>query len=528
MKKLMSFVALGGLLLGSLAMTAQAVPSYTVSNGTDVINVHVDPYFLDPGDDVVDFYSYGNPVGSSANTGFEQFDTALIYLTLDDQGNYGLVTVFDRPGGGGGNVSLTYTGLPIGSSLAVNDDPGDPHNFNPATGAGNASYNWVSCCTDGSAWQLPDSSNFEITLNYTFNAGLDTLRFITFDPCNQDELLFFDLDVTQPVILRAQDGGQELPDCNNNGAADFCDISSGVSQDCNGNGIPDECENDCNGNGLDDQCDIDTGFSMDCNGNGIPDECETDCNGNGVPDDCDIAGGASADCNGNGIPDECEADCNNNGVADDCDIDTGFSQDCNGNGIPDECEADCDNDGIPDDCEADCDGNGTPDDCEFEDCNQNGTHDMCDILDDTSLDCDANGLIDSCEDGYVDCNGNGTWDMCDIASGSSLDDNGNGIPDECEGTTDTEDQPREFGLKGNFPNPFNPTTLIEFSLAETAPARLAVYSVDGALVRTLVDGLTPAGLHRISFDAGELASGVYIYRLQSEGRVASGKMLLVR
>ncbi len=528
MKKLSQLFVLACLLTGSLALVAQAVPSYTVTNGGSVVDVHVDPYFLDPGDDVVDFYQYGSPQGSSANTGFEQLDTALLYLTLDDQGNYGLVTVMDKWGGSGGSASLVYSGLPLGSAAVLNDDPGDPHTFNAATGSGTNSWSWANCCTDGAAWSLPDSNNFTLNLQYTFNSGIDTLRFITFDPCNQDELLFFDLDVTQPVVITAVDGGVDLPDCNNNGAADFCDISSGTSQDCNGNGIPDECENDCNGNGLDDQCDIDSGASLDCNLNGIPDECEPDCNMNGIPDDCDIADGTSMDCNGNGIPDDCETDCNQNGVPDDCDIDNGTSQDCNSNGIPDDCEADCNSDGIPDDCEADCDGNGTPDECEWMDCNNNSLFDICEIIDNPALDCDANGLIDTCESGYVDCNGNGVWDMCDISMGTSVDDNGDGIPDECQGSANTPDVPHSFGLQGNYPNPFNPSTTIQFSLAGTAPAHLAVYSLDGSLVKVLVDGMVTGGLHRVTFDAGELASGVYIYRLQSEGRTASHKMVLVR
>ena len=76
-------------------------------------------------------------------------------------------------------------------------------------------------------------------------------------------------------------------------------------------------------------------------------------------------------------------DCNQNGVNDHCDITSGLSADCNGNDIPDECEPDCDGDGIPDSCESDCNGNGIPDECDIangfsEDCNENGIPDECD------------------------------------------------------------------------------------------------------------------------------------------------------
>ena len=76
-------------------------------------------------------------------------------------------------------------------------------------------------------------------------------------------------------------------------------------------------------------------------------------------------------------------DCNQNGVNDHCDITSGLSSDCNGNDIPDECEPDCDGDGVPDSCESDCNGNGIPDECDIgsgfsEDCNGNGIPDECD------------------------------------------------------------------------------------------------------------------------------------------------------
>ncbi len=122
-----------------------------------------------------------------------------------------------------------------------------------------------------------------------------------------------------------------VPDCNNNGVPDDCDITEGTSEDCNQNGIPDEC-------------DLDEGISADCNDNGVPDEC-------------DIAEGTSIDTNGDYIPDECQ-DCNNNSVLDPYDIADGTSEDCNANGIPDECD-------LADGTSNDCDANGVPDECDI-------------------------------------------------------------------------------------------------------------------------------------------------------------------
>lgn len=122
-------------------------------------------------------------------------------------------------------------------------------------------------------------------------------------------------------------------------------------------------------------------------------------------------------------------DCNMNGSPDVCDIAAGNSPDCNGNGVPDECDVaiggDCNMNGVPDSCDI---ASGTS-----LDCNQNGVPDTCDVI--TLGDCNMNGVPDSCdiESGTTaDCNTNGIPDSCDIASGSSSDADGNLTPDECQ------------------------------------------------------------------------------------------------
>ena len=92
---------------------------------------------------------------------------------------------------------------------------------------------------------------------------------------------------------------------------------------------------------------------------------------------------------------------------------------------------------------------------------------------------------------------------------------------------------RELTLFQNYPNPFNPETEIRFALDGAAPVRLAVFNVLGERVRTLVDGRRAAGTHRVRWngidDAGRsVGSGVYFYRLESEGRQLTRRMLLVR
>ena len=90
-----------------------------------------------------------------------------------------------------------------------------------------------------------------------------------------------------------------------------------------------------------------------------------------------------------------------------------------------------------------------------------------------------------------------------------------------------------FALNQNTPNPFNPTTSIQFSVPTAGNARLVVYNAAGQVVRTLVDGVIEAGSHEISWDGTDnfgrsVASGVYMYRLTSGDRQTVRRMTLVR
>jgi|SRR5690554_1312344 len=77
--------------------------------------------------------------------------------------------------------------------------------------------------------------------------------------------------------------------------------------------------------------------------------------------------------------------------------------------------------------------------------------------------------------------------------------------------------PKEFGLSQNYPNPFNPVTRIEFSLAVDSKVTLTVFNILGEKVATLVNGNLPAGVQNINFDASNLNSGVYFYRIDAAG-----------
>ena len=95
------------------------------------------------------------------------------------------------------------------------------------------------------------------------------------------------------------------------------------------------------------------------------------------------------------------------------------------------------------------------------------------------------------------------------------------------------DLPRSFGIHPNYPNPFNPQTVIRYDVPRQAHVDLSVYDMLGRRVRVLYSGDHAAGFHEIRWDgrsdAGhDVATGVYLYRLRSEGFTQTRKMLLVR
>ena len=95
-------------------------------------------------------------------------------------------------------------------------------------------------------------------------------------------------------------------------------------------------------------------------------------------------------------------------------------------------------------------------------------------------------------------------------------------------SAETDGVPEDFSLGQNFPNPFNPSTKIQFRLPQAGHVRLEVFSVDGKKVRTLMDERRAAGVHDASFDATGLPSGTYLYSLTAGGFTQTRKMSLLR
>jgi len=96
-----------------------------------------------------------------------------------------------------------------------------------------------------------------------------------------------------------------------------------------------------------------------------------------------------------------------------------------------------------------------------------------------------------------------------------------------------ETSPAQFALLVNYPNPFNPSTTISFTLPSPSRAELDVYSITGQRIRTLVSGIQSSGKHSILWDGRDdsgkaVSSGVYLSRLVMGKKVAVGRMLLLK
>lgn len=118
-----------------------------------------------------------------------------------------------------------------------------------------------------------------------------------------------------------------------------------------------------------------------------------------------------------------------------------------------------------------------------------------------------------------DAGTNFTWYLDDFDFDS-------GLPTSIDGFE--SEIPDNIKLSQNFPNPFNPTTNIQFSLPQTSHATLEVYDMLGQTVAVLVNETLSAGQHTATFNASNLSSGIYMYRLQVGNEVITRKLSLVK
>ena len=88
--------------------------------------------------------------------------------------------------------------------------------------------------------------------------------------------------------------------------------------------------------------------------------------------------------------------------------------------------------------------------------------------------------------------------------------------------------PLSYRLKQNYPNPFNPATQIEFSLPVSSKVSLVIYNILGQEIARLIDGEQAAGVHSVIWEATNLSTGIYFYRIQAGDFVQTRKLLLLK
>jgi len=124
------------------------------------------------------------------------------------------------------------------------------------------------------------------------------------------------------------------------------------------------------------------------------------------------------------------------------------------------------------------------------------------------------------------------YKVCAVDIHENLGDFATLAPDEVSGI-DSYQIPVSTVLKGNYPNPFNPSTTISYELAESGPVRLDIFETSGRLICTLVNEDQGAGRQEVFWNGRDMnnrnmASGVYLYRLQTDGQAQSRRMTLVK
>jgi hypothetical protein len=100
--------------------------------------------------------------------------------------------------------------------------------------------------------------------------------------------------------------------------------------------------------------------------------------------------------------------------------------------------------------------------------------------------------------------------------------------DTTTSVNENEGRPLNFELQQNYPNPFNPCTTINYSLAKNGHVKINVFNATGSKVATIVNEYKPAGNYSVQFNGSNLASGLYLYRLESGNYSAAKKFILMK
>lgn len=134
---------------------------------------------------------------------------------------------------------------------------------------------------------------------------------------------------------------------------------------------------------------------------------------------------------------------------------------------------------------------------------------------------------------YAFCGDYDGWTVCDSASFEFTVTGALGSGGASDwildgGWNETEMLPNEVTLSSNYPNPFNASTQISYSIPEAADVKLEVFNLLGQRVAALEDGLKDAGNHTVTWDASDMASGIYFYKLTAGDKIFTKRMTLLK
>jgi gliding motility-associated-like protein len=182
--------------------------------------------FMSTNSSAVDFYNYGNPTGSSSNTGLELSETFLLMLHEDtNTGNTSLIIILDSENDGtGGEVDLTVNCLPDSAAVAFSDDGGELTG-SPPTITGN--FTWVGCCTDGGVISGVGCGN-TFTINPEIISGIDVFSLVHGTPGSPNYINMPDIQC--PITINC--GGTSCCD----DAFDFSAVTEDPSCETSNNG----------------------------------------------------------------------------------------------------------------------------------------------------------------------------------------------------------------------------------------------------------------------------------------------------
>jgi len=96
------------------------------------------------------------------------------------------------------------------------------------------------------------------------------------------------------------------------------------------------------------------------------------------------------------------------------------------------------------------------------------------------------------------------------------------------GITDNDNRVKEFFIYPAYPNPFNSTTVISFSLPEQSNVKLNIFNIAGQKIKTLVNSDMQPGLHKVSWNADDVPSGVYFYTIETKYALQTRKVILLK